>query len=210
MLGGEVLTYSPSANESLGAVALSRRDRFVYARAGITHAEGQKRLLICSNNIVTDWDVNTGEIQLITVHPMLKAYIPGLPTMVISFETLEPFLTVQKEVGLNEYMAVKNGLVYNGIVETGVMMQYGKDATLPRRLLKGHLRVWLDWENCENRIVVESKPGLVEWVRYRQVIHPATVVDLFTNPRVGDPKWRDAMADEVHKLRYQIIESKGF
>jgi len=210
MLGGEVLTYSPPTNESLGAVALSRRDRFVYARAGITQEDGQESLLICSNNIVTCWDVNTGEIQRITVHPMLKAHIPGLPMMAISFEALEPFLTVQKEVRLNEYMTVENGLLYDGMAETGVAMENGKDATIASRFIRTPLCVRLEWEQHENRIVVESKPGLVEWVRYRRVIHPATVVDLFTNPRVQDQQWRDAIADEVHKLRYQIIESNGF
>lgn len=210
MLGGEVLTYSPPANESLGAVALSRRDRFVYARAGITQEDGQESLLICSNNIVTCWDVNTGEIQRITVHPMLKVHIPGLPLMVISFEVLEPFLTVQKEVGPNEYITVENGLLYDGMAETGVAMEYGKDATIASRFIQIPLRVWLDWENRENRIVVESKPGVVEWVRYRQVIDPTTVVELFRNPRVLDPKWREELADQVHKLRYQIIESNEF
>lgn len=210
LLFGEKFTYGPPSDETAGAVVLSKKDDYIFARAGVYRQEDETAVMICSNNISTTWDARTGMIKTMSVQPMIKVYPPGLPIMTLSFETMEPFLSVQRPVSADEFNTVENGLIYDGRLETGVMMEYGKDAAIASHFIRTPLCVRLEWEQHENRIVVESKPGVIEWVRYRQVIDPTTVVELFRSPRVLDPKWRDELTDKVHKLRYQIIESNGF
>lgn len=208
---GEKFIYDPPSRETVGGAALSKKDGSIYARAGVYLQEDEPVVMIASNNIFTGWDARTGMITSMAVQPMLKAlYLQGLPVMHFSFDTMEPFLSAQKLVSDIEFTAVENGLVYDGRQETGVIMEYGKYATIAGRLTHTSLRVWLEWEQHVNRIVVESKPGIVEWVRYKRSIDPKTVIELFTQPRIEDPTWRAAVTDEAHKLRYQVIESNGY
>jgi len=208
---GEQFRYFAPYERSLGVVALVRKDGFTYARVGLGYAVPEDRgvITIGSHNIFTMWNADTGLIRNIQIFPMVKEPVRGLQMLSLSFETMEPFLSVQQEIEENTHSDVEHGLLYDGQPETGVMMYYDHVATIASKFIAAP-RIWLTRVGLQDRMVIESQTGMVEWVRFRKALDLEHILRLFGKPDSRNEQWRQVVADEVHKLRYQVIESNGF
>ena len=206
---GESLLYTGAIGPIVGAVGYVEKSGVLSGRASFSRSEVGEFISIGSDHIITTWDTDTGKLHVLTAHPQSKMFA-GSPLLIVSFADLEPRVSAQYHSTDFESSIIPNGLMYNGNIQTEAIMSHGKLASFAPSFLTSPLRVSLDSVAGENCMVIDAGQEDVMWVNIHRPTYRITfapLIRLLDSPNPTSQEWSMSAADEVKKLRYQIIHT---
>lgn len=206
---GESFLYCGVDGALVGTAAYIQEDGYMGGRVALFRSDEGEALSIGSSNVIVTSDTDAGLVRRITVHPLVKSYPSGLPLLMVTFNGAEPVASVQQQVSEYEFATIPDGLQYDGRVETEVFMYYGKRVFMIPIFLTPNFNIWLDRVGQEDRVVIDSGKGIVDAVWLDRPTSRKTcgpIIQLLDHPEQSSSEWRISLADEIKKLRYQVIE----
>ena len=207
---GETLFVAGPSDVVIGSAASFSSDGELESRIALMRSNQTEIVTVGSDYILTTWNSETGKLLRLTSLPPLTVYSVGTPQLYVRFDDLEPRVSVQKSAGPYEFTVIPDGLLYEGRIETEVPMDYGKRAAISPALFVPPLSVSVDQVAGEPCVAVNLGHGRVDRVNIARPVYRVTfapIIRLLDRPQPSNEEWCISVADEIKKLRYQIIES---